>query len=563
MKGSIGQKIITAFIIVSILFGVASGFSYYSLKQVDESYSSLIDGAEELRAYALRIEGNVNRQGGNIRGYLLNGDEEMVDTFYAANEEINRFIDESLALVEQQNSIETLELLRQQNIQYLDRANVVINQYNLDPDTAVLAANATVIPIGRDMRDEAAAFVQVIEEYLQTTQAEVTAQTNQSIMISTIISAVALIIAIAFGIVISINVSRPLKEMTSVAEQVADGDLTVYIKEPKGKDEIAKLAQAFIVMKDNLRSLIEQISNNSNQVAASSEELSASAEQTSRATEQTAGAIEDISKGSDQQTRAANESARTLAEMTDGVKAIAASSSTIETLSSESLSDANEGGSLVRETVTRMNSIDQSVQDTDRAIQLLSNRATEIGSILDVIHSIADQTNLLALNAAIEAARAGEHGKGFAVVADEVRKLAEQSAGSTLKINDLIAEMQKETENSVEMMGLVKTEVSSGLETATETRQRFDSIISSIQEMTSQIETMNRTAQTIAEKSEEVTKTVVSMTSIAKNTSEHTMSVGAAAEETLASMEEVTSSANALTGMAEELQDLIKKFRVE
>ncbi len=563
MKGSIGQKIITAFIIVSILFGVASGYAYYSLKQMDESYSSLIDGAEELRAFALRIEGNVNRQGGNIRGYLLNGDEEMLDAFYAANEEINGFIDESLALVEQQNSIETLELLRQQNIQYLDRANVVINQYNLDPDAAVLAANATVIPIGRDMRDEAAAFVQVIEEHLQTTQAEVTAQTNQSIMISTIISAVALIIAIAFGIVISINVSRPLKEMTRVAELVADGDLTVYIKEPKGKDEIAKLAQAFIVMKNSLRTLIEQISNNSSQVAASSEELSASAEQTSRATEQTAGAIEDISKGSDQQMKAATESASTLTEMTEGVKAIAESSSMIETLSSESLSDANEGGSLVRETVTRMNSIDQSVQDTDRAIQLLSNRATEIGSILDVIHSIADQTNLLALNAAIEAARAGEHGKGFAVVADEVRKLAEQSAGSTLKINDLIAEMQKETENSVEMMELVKTEVNSGLETATETRQRFDSIISSIQEMTSQIESMNHTAQNIARKSEEVTNTVNNMTNIAKHTSEHTMSVGAATEETLASMEEVSSSATALTTMAEELQELIRKFKVE
>ena len=174
----------------------------------------------------------------------------------------------------------------------------------------------------------------------------------------------------------------------------------------------------------------------------------------------------------------------------------------------------------------------------------------------------ANYSNLLSLNAAIEAERAGEHGNGFAVVADEVRKLAEQSQASAKQIADLILRIQSDTENSVKAMTEVTHNVENGLEITKETSEKFAQIVQNMKDIAPQIEDISSIAQQVSAEVEEITSTADELTTIAKENAATSEQVAASTEEQLASMEEITSSAKMLATMAEGMQELVHKFKL-
>lgn len=360
---------------------------------------------------------------------------------------------------------------------------------------------------------------------------------------------------------VTISITKPLKQLVVTSKEISEGDLTQTIQ-IHSNDEIGQLAKGFNEMTYSLRTLIGRINTSAGHVAAASEELTASVRQASEATEQITSAMDEISSGATTQTASVENGAMLLFDVTEGIRHVATSSSSINTASAHTREKAEDGEKLVGKTVNQMQSIAESVSQSDAVIQLLNNKSKQIGDILEVIQNIADQTNLLALNAAIEAARAGEHGRGFAIVADEVRKLAEQSSVSSSEISKLICEIQDDMSKTVKPMNNVNEEVQSGLVIANETKQNFTEILQSTNEIADQIKTMVETANGMSKGANEVSISVGQIAMTAQNNATSTQSVAASAEEQLASVEEIGSAAGTLSQMAEELQVLIERFKV-
>ena len=381
-----------------------------------------------------------------------------------------------------------------------------------------------------------------------------------------------LILAIAWmagGVLLSVyafiglylSIRQVVGEITRTTRIVAEGDLTARVSFGT-KDEMRSVADAFNAMTENLRGLISEVSESAEQVSASAEELNASAEQSSKASEQVAAVMQDMSGGAEKQRIGVEESAKTLEELTVGIQRMAEASTAVSASSEYTKAKAVEGGQSVELTVRQMQSIDGSVRETDGAIRRLDEKSQRIQEILGVIQEISSQTNLLALNAAIEAARAGEQGRGFAVVAGEVRKLAEQSAGSSAQIAALIGDIQNDMRRSVAAMEQVKTEVQEGMRVSDATSGIFAEIVASTNAMAERIEDMAAGAEQMSAGSQQVTSSVFHIADIAKEASAGAQEAAASTEEQLASMEEIAASASHLSNMAERLQSIVVKFKV-
>jgi methyl-accepting chemotaxis protein len=357
------------------------------------------------------------------------------------------------------------------------------------------------------------------------------------------------------------RIKQRLTTIVRALELAGQGDFTSEIEDQVG-DELSTLSLSFNRMAKDLKSMMNEVAFTSEQVASASEQLNASAEQTSKATETITESIQQVANGAEHSTISVQESAVALEEVTKGVQSIADNASSISEVSSQATQKAKDGGEFVDRTVKQITAISRSVNESGEVIKSLEKRSREIGEITKVISGIAEQTNLLALNAAIEAARAGEHGKGFAVVADEVRKLAEQSQLSSSQISNLIGEIQQDMVRSNKSMEHVTIDVKDGLTIVQRTESSFKEILEFMEELSEQIQDMAATAEEISASTEEVGASVLGITKVSTDTSMHSQNVAASAEEQLASMEEISASSNSLSSLAEDLQKLISKFKV-
>ncbi|MCY7552407.1 methyl-accepting chemotaxis protein [Bacillus safensis] len=377
-----------------------------------------------------------------------------------------------------------------------------------------------------------------------------------------IVFSVTLIVAGTLIFFIVRSISKRLSNLARFSKKVSEGDLRDKLQ-IQSDDEIGQVGKGFNTMIDSLRSLIGAVQTSVENVASSSEELTASAGQTSKATEHITLAIEQFSSGNESQNDKVELSSEELEEMNRGLQNMNESAESITASSIKSTDIAGEGGQLVEKTASQMNVIDQSVKKAENVISALESKSKDITQILGVINGIADQTNLLALNAAIEAARAGESGRGFSVVAEEVRKLAVQSANSAKEIENLIKEIVQDIDVSQEVFTAVNREVQSGLSFTEQTKVSFHNIFEMTKEISDQLQTMNQTVVQLSKGSAHVSEAVREIADVSRESSANIQDIAASAEEQLASMEEISSSSATFSSMAEELRDLISKFKVE
>ncbi|SFI79925.1 methyl-accepting chemotaxis protein [Brevibacillus centrosporus] len=354
---------------------------------------------------------------------------------------------------------------------------------------------------------------------------------------------------------------RPLRKLTEAAQKMSEGDVTQQVQ-VSSDDEIGTLAKSFNHMAQSLRSLLHAVNDNVQQLATSAEQLSASADQTSKATEQIAVTMQEMAVGTEQQVSYTKESTEAVDQMSLGITQIADYSQKVSEAARQTADLASTGNGSIQSAVHQMNASSQSIHDLAAVVERLGVRSQEIGNIVEVITAISNQTNLLALNAAIEAARAGEAGRGFAVVADEVRKLAEQSSLSAKQITSLIASIQSETEHAVIVMDKSKREVTDGIEKVYEAGHSFERIQSAIEEVAEKIGQVSGATQDISARTHLVVTLMNHISQVTLSASDGTQNVSAAAEEQLASMQEIATSSVSLERMAEELQSQIGHFKI-
>ena len=345
--------------------------------------------------------------------------------------------------------------------------------------------------------------------------------------------AVILLLMVVVAVLLTRSIVFPLAEAVVVADRIASGDLTQPIT-IKGSDELAHLLTALKKMQHSLHDTIEKISESSIMLASASEELHA--------------VTEDTNRGLNQQSAEIDQAATAVNEMTAAVEEVARNAVNTADASSEADQSTNQGREKVSQVLDSINRLVANVAETSQEVQLLAQNATEISQVLVVIRSIADQTNLLALNAAIEAARAGEAGRGFAVVADEVRALAHRTQQSTAEIEKMIDGIQSGTDRAVGAMVESQDQANGTLQVAKSANEALEVISESITSINEKNLVIASASEEQAQVAREVDRNLVNIRDLSMQTS-------AGANQTSASSQE-------LSRLAIDLNSMVAKFKL-
>ncbi|GBD39497.1 Methyl-accepting chemotaxis protein McpQ [bacterium HR37] len=427
----------------------------------------------------------------------------------------------------------------------LDELIVAWNSYNISrQNTYNLAIEGKLEEARQNAQTDAAVKFKSVAEKIQRLiqiQDEVTKSVYEEASKSYVSSrntiiglgTFAVVIASAFVLVLTKLIANPLADFTNIANRIANGELDVTI-ESRGRDEIGQLSGAMKKMLENLKEIIGGIKSSADNLASASQQLSASSEQ--------------MSKGIAQQVSKASQIATSSTEMSQSIVDIAKNASDMASFATEAVRVAREGEREVSKSIEEVNAIASVVNESSGLIVSLGSRSRQISEIVTVIKDIADQTNLLALNAAIEAARAGEQGRGFAVVADEVRKLAERTTKATQEIEGMIKTIQGDVDRAVSSMEGATKKVEKGVELSKKAGKALQDIVNSVTNLQSMVQQIASATEEMSAVSEQITQDIEMIAGVTNETSSNATQISQASAD--------------LARLAASLEGMVSQFRI-
>ena len=373
---------------------------------------------------------------------------------------------------------------------------------------------------------------------------------------------VVLLLAIVVSVLVTKGITKPIKQVMERMKDIASGDLSRKPLRPKYNNEIGQLVIATNQMNDRMREVLNQINEVSGTVSSHSEELTQSAHEVSVGSEQIAMTMQELAAGSETQANSASDLSSAMTEFATRIQESNEYGEQIQEASNHVLDMTDEGSQLMNGSTKQMTNIHQVVKESVHKVSELNNQSQEISKLVTVIKEIADQTNLLALNAAIEAARAGEHGRGFSVVAEEVRKLAEQTASSVTEITGIVENIQNGFGTVTESLQEGYSEVEKGTSQIETTGKTFNNISLSVNKMVNSINQVSVNLADISASSQEMNSAIQEIAATAEESAAGVEQTAATIQQTNSSMEEVAGSSVQLAKLAEQLNGLVHQFKL-
>ncbi len=532
MKMTLSKKLYGAVGVVLAALIMVSALSYYSQRTMLNEYKEIISVNMGQGLAVSDAQDELGTAVSAFKNYILRGDEESVKTFRDAIEEIANTIEryDQCADIDAEREAAVNARKELSNYARIMDELVVIRKKSGD---AKLVDKQIGGGHNIRMREAFRTMADVAEQSFHTKYKQVDARATRMTWMQLVVALIAVVAGIALNIWIIRAVMRSVMSVKNAAEHASGGDLSHDVP-IISNDEIGEMAKHFNIMITNMRQIADSITSSATSLSSSAEELSATSD--------------DMSKGANELSSQTEQVVTAMTEVSQTIMDMAKNASSAADASKNASETAAKGKKIVDTTAGDMVKIAQTVQEAASTIEELGRSSAQIGEIVAVINGIADQTNLLALNAAIEAARAGEQGRGFAVVADEVRKLAERSGQATKDIGQRITAIQAAAGESVDAMKRGSDEVDKGVGLAKEASAALDSIVRA---STNAMDMVQRIAAATEEQSaatEEVTQNMENIASITKQSSTST--------------DQIKVSATDLARLASELKTKTAWFKV-
>ncbi|ATI62155.1 methyl-accepting chemotaxis protein [Bacillus cereus group sp. MYBK249-1] len=559
---SIRKKLMFMMGTICALFGVALAFILFFAIDQSRKAETLQKEISPL-ATELKERGDAYQvQLSALRGYLLQHDQVELDKFNEMSKRLEDSKDKLLSNPNLSSSVKsTMELGSTWRKFIEEKVFTLAKEQKWEEALQVASSeNGTVYKVIGDFTNYSNEQAKLREQSIE--------KIDQSALLIEYVIFLSLVVCIIVAIILawwfSGKLVKPIQQIDTKLKELAsqEGDLTARLQ-VNSNDEIGAIATSFNKMLENLQHIINRVQKTSVEVQTASENMLEKTNTSREATLRVQSSMSNLNASIQSQTSSMEESSTAMDDMAVSVQRIAESASSVAELAVATSEHASDGSTVIQKSVSQMTTIHEAVNATSEVVERLITHTKYIDTAVQSISNIAEQTNLLALNASIEAARAGEQGKGFAVVADEVRKLAEQSKTAATDINQLLHQIQNDTETASSMMSQGRSEAFEGINVIREAGTSFSTIVEQVNKVSTQMQDISATAEEMAASAEEMNASLNNIASISTEVSSETAATAQSAEQKVIVMNEMTVTARKMKQTVEELDQLVSHFKTE